>query len=72
MITKEELKKEIDRMPENLLERVYFLLKQVILQRRTNLNSNSIWEKWKNSLDKFTPDFMDNRKQPPHQIRESF
>ena len=30
MITKEELKKEVDKLPENLLDEVYALLKQVL------------------------------------------
>lgn len=33
MITKEELKRELD----NLLDEVYALLKQVMLQKKTNL-----------------------------------
>jgi len=28
--------------------------------------------KWANSLEKFSPDFMDNRNQPARQIRDSF
>ena len=30
MITKEELKKEVDKLPENLLDEVYALLKQLM------------------------------------------
>ena len=28
------------------------------------------WQDLKDSLDLFTPDFMENREQPPHQPRE--
>ncbi|MCW5910458.1 MAG: hypothetical protein KIT62_05260 [Cyclobacteriaceae bacterium] len=31
MVTKEELKKEVDKLPENLLETVYDLLKNLTL-----------------------------------------
>lgn len=34
MITKEELKKEVDKLPDSLLDEVYALLKQVIRQRK--------------------------------------
>ncbi|HWK02563.1 MAG TPA: hypothetical protein VNS58_02965 [Puia sp.] len=30
------------------------------------------WHTLRTSLDKFTPDFMENRNQPPSQIREGF
>ena len=30
MITKEELKKQVDKLPENMLDEVYVLLKQII------------------------------------------
>ena len=30
MITKEDLKKEIDNIPENLLDKAYFILRRVI------------------------------------------
>lgn len=71
MVTKEELKKEVDRLPESLLEEVYILLKRLVLQENAGTEENS-WTKWKQSLDKFTPDFMDNREQATHQTRESF
>ena len=70
MITKEELKKEVDRLPESLVEEVYALLKRVVQRRKDGTEKNS-WNKWKRSLDKFTPDFMDNREQSANQIRES-
>lgn len=34
MITKEELKKEVDKLPDSLLDEVYILLKQVIRQKK--------------------------------------
>jgi hypothetical protein len=71
MVTKEELKREVDRLPESLLEEVYTLLKRLMLQRKSVAAENS-WAKWKHNLDKFTPDFMDNREQPFRQARESF
>ena len=37
MITKEELKKEVDKLPENLVQEVYALLKKVILKKKTPL-----------------------------------
>lgn len=69
MVTKEELKKEVDRLPESLVEEVYVLLKRVLQQRKAGFDANN-WGKWKHSLDKFTSDFMDNREQPSHQSRE--
>ncbi len=71
MVTKEELKKEVDKLPESLLEEVYVLLKRLLLQKNAWTEENN-WTKWKQSLDKFTPDFMDNCDQPTHQTRESF
>jgi hypothetical protein len=35
MITKEDLKKVVDKLPENLLDEVYALLKQIIQQKKT-------------------------------------
>ena len=34
MITKEELKKEVDKLPDNLLEEVYALLKEIIVRKK--------------------------------------
>ena len=34
MITKEELKKEVDKLPENMLEEVYSLLKRITRQQK--------------------------------------
>lgn len=65
MVTKDELKKEVDMLPESLLEEVYVLLKRLVLQRKSGAGENS-WAKWKQSLDKFTPDFMDDRESRPY------
>lgn len=76
MITKEELKREVDKVPENLLQEVFALLKRVILQNKSaagrDYDLDKSWKKWKNSLEKFTPDFMDKREQPTRQSRELF
>lgn len=75
MITKEELKKEVDRLPENLLEEVYSFLRKVIFRNRKTEQQHGEdvrWKKWKNNLEEFTPDFMSDRNQPPDQLRESF
>lgn len=76
MITKEELKREVDKLPENLLQEAYALLKRIILQSKTetgsDINLDKSWKEWKISLEKFTPDFMEKRDQPAHQYRESF
>jgi len=71
MVTKEELKKEVDRLPDSLLEEVFTLLKRLVLQKKAGPEEHN-WVKWKQSLDKFTPDFMDKREQSTHQTRESF
>ncbi len=71
MITKEELKKEVDRLPESLLEEAYALLKRIVLQRKGSIEENT-WKDWRQSLNKFSPDFMDSHEQSAHQTRESF
>lgn len=69
MVTKEELKKEVDRLPDNVLEEVYTLLKRILYRKVAGENS---WAAWNHNLDKFTPDFMNNHEQSAHQTRESF
>ncbi len=66
MVTKEQIKKEVDKIPDNLLDEAYALLKKITFQTK-----RITWKEWQNSLDKFTPDFMNSRNQPPVQIRES-
>ncbi len=70
MITKEELKKEVDKLPENLVEEVYTSLQQ-IKQQRKNQPVKDTFSKWKQNLNKFTPDFMSDRDQSFNQSRES-
>jgi hypothetical protein len=70
MPTKEDLKREVDRLPQSLVEEVYVLLKRVIEQRKASIEKNN-WNEWRHSLDNFTPDFMDYQQQPASQIPES-
>ena len=70
MITKEELKKEVDKLPENLVEEVYAILRRDHSEKK--LKGDDRLRKWANSLEKFSPDFMVNRNQPARQIRDSF
>lgn len=71
MISKEELKKEVDKLPEGLLDEVYALLKGLITQKKPGI-SEAGWKKWESNLKNFTPDFMNTREQPIQQIRDSF
>jgi len=71
MISREELKREVDKLPESLLKEVYAFLKRVIPRRKEAGTIQNAWQKWRKNLDKFTPDFMGDRGQPPHQTRES-
>lgn len=73
MITKEELKKEVDKIPDNLLDQVYTLLKRVLADvTPLKTSSKEGLEKWRNNLDQFTSDYMMDRNQPSVQNRESF
>ena len=67
MITKEQVKKEVDKIPDNLLEEAYSLLKK-ISTRQKDFN----WKDWEKSLEKFTPDFMNTRTQILDSPRDSF
>lgn len=71
MVTKDQLKKEIDKIPDNLLEEAYALLKRVNKGKR-NENDSTGWNTWKKNLDNFSDDFMINRDQTIIQSRESF
>jgi hypothetical protein len=51
MITKEELKKEVDKLPDNLLEEVYALLKAAT-QKKKDKNVKITLRNFKGSLDK--------------------
>ncbi len=74
MITKEEIKKEVDNLPNSLLEEVYLFLKKVSLRKKGGTiedQSNKKWEEWWNNLKKFSPDFMNDRNQPKTQTRDN-
>ncbi len=66
MITKEELKREVDQLPENLVEEAYSFLKKIVSQKNTETKENN-WKLWRSNLEKFSSDFMDNRNQPAHE-----
>jgi hypothetical protein len=66
MITKDDLKKEVDKLPEALVEDVYAMLKHFVKQQKAD------WADWSRSLDNFTSDFMQGRDKTDHQERESF
>jgi hypothetical protein len=72
VITKEELKREVDKIPENLLEEAYSLLKRVIGARKKPEEVESHWNKWAENLKDFSQDFMVHRDQTIIQSRESF
>jgi hypothetical protein len=67
VITKEQVKKEVDKIPDNLLEEAYSLLKK-ITTRQKDFN----WKTWEKNLEKFTADFMDTRTQALDSPRDSF
>ena len=70
MITKEQLKRELEKLQDNLLEEVYTLLQRVV--NRKDVTRNVVtWENWRSNLNQFTPDFMSNRDQSTGQYRES-
>ncbi len=69
MITKDDLKNEVDNLPDSLLEDVYVALKRIKLEQKTTEVMG--WNKWKMNLDQFTPDFMAGERQQEYQIRES-
>jgi hypothetical protein len=67
MVTKEQIKKEVDKIPDNLLDEAYTLLKKITFRTK-----RMTWKEWQNGLEKFTPDFMNTRDQPSGQMRDSF
>jgi hypothetical protein len=74
MITKEEIKREVDNLPNNLLDEVYSYLKNVSLVSKKELSEEEARRKWKDWWDDpettFSPDFMNERIQPPLENRE--
>jgi len=74
MVTKEEIKKEVDNLPNNLLEEVYVYLKEVTEKSKEQASGKEIeqkWERWWENLKNFSPDFMNERNQPKSQAREN-
>jgi hypothetical protein len=74
MVTKEEIKREVDKLPDSLLKEVYDYLKNVAEKKQTELTeeeNKKRWEEWWENLKNFSPDFMNERDQPPTQIREN-
>jgi len=69
--TKEEIKKEVDKLPANLLDEVYSYLKSV--RDKNSLSEEEARIKWKEWWDDpettFSPDFMNERIQPPLENR---
>jgi hypothetical protein len=74
MITKEEIKREVDNLPTNLLDEVYSYLKNVSLISKEELSeeeNKKRWEEWWNNPETTaSADFMIERVQPPLEIRE--
>jgi hypothetical protein len=66
VVTKEQIKQEIDKIPENLLEEVFAWLKRI-----TRRSKRLTWMEWPANLGEFSPDFMNNRNQSPDQVRDS-
>jgi hypothetical protein len=71
MVSKEILKREVDNLPDNLLDEVYALLRK-ILNRKSNSDSGQAIQKLKDSINKFTPDYLSDRVEVQAQKRESF
>ena len=57
MVTKEEIKKEVDNLPDNLLNEVYSYLKEVTERNSkkpmTESEIRDHWEKWWKNLKNF-------------------
>lgn len=51
MITKEELKKEVDQLPENLLDEVHVLLKKMTLEEKRKKRQQFTIRDFKGRLD---------------------
>ena len=74
MITKEELKRGVDKLPDSLLDEVFSLLQQVLRQTKESgkTMSTQTWNNWRKNLGQFSSDFMNERSQSAGQSRESF
>jgi hypothetical protein len=75
MVTKEEIKREVDNLPNNLLDEVYSYLKNVSLISKKELSEEEARRKckdwWDDPETTASSDFMNERNQPPVQIREN-
>jgi uncharacterized protein HemX len=74
MVTKEEIKREVDNLPNSLLDEVFSYLKNISLTGKKEISeeeNKKRWEEWWNNLEDFSPDFMNERIQPPLEIREN-
>lgn len=75
MITKEEIKNEVDKLPDSLLAEVYDYLKTVAIKKQAEVSEEEDKKKWEewwgNPETTASPDFMNERIQPPVQIREN-
>lgn len=74
MVTKEQIKKEVDNLPENLLNEVHDFL--ISISEKTNTEESEEekrkkWDAWWKNLENFSPDFMNERTQPPLETREN-
>jgi hypothetical protein len=65
----------VDNLPNNLLDEVYSYLKNVSLVNKKEISeeeNKKRWEEWwDNPETTASPDFMNERNQPPVQIREN-
>ncbi|MBX2915584.1 MAG: hypothetical protein KF856_09985 [Cyclobacteriaceae bacterium] len=74
MVTKEQIKKEVDNLPENLLDEVHGFL--ISIAEKNNREESveetrKRWDAWWKNLENFSPDFMNERIQPPLETRQN-
>ena len=72
MVTKDQLKKEVEKIPDNLLEETYAFLKNLNLEDERKNQDPMYWKNWEKNLENFSPDFMSSRDQTIIHSRESF
>ncbi|MFN5171371.1 MAG: hypothetical protein ACK5DD_17270 [Cyclobacteriaceae bacterium] len=65
MVTRDDVKKELDKLPTSFLEEVYHLLKR-LSEKKSLLETDSLSK----IVTEFSDDFMQERKQGDQQIRE--
>jgi hypothetical protein len=67
MITRDDIKREVDKLPDYMLDEVYSMFKKFIIQNpSTSMKSKA----WKDNLDNFPPDFLEVREQSIDYPRE--